>query len=136
MSLRRSQASMKSFIILGVAGLLLACPVHAQDYFSQLDSTAEAVYGSATADQTSLTVILGTVFGAILGLLGVILLIMVIYAGVLWMTAGGNATQIGKAKTILINAIIGIIVITAAYAITEFVVQSLQIEASEETVTE
>jgi hypothetical protein len=44
-----------------------------------------------------------------------------IYAGILWMTAEGNDQQVAKAKSLLINSIIGIIIVFAAYAITSFI---------------
>jgi nitrogen fixation-related uncharacterized protein len=65
------------------------------------------------------------VINSILGLLGVIFLVLIIYAGFLWMTAGGNDDQVGKAKGLLINAIIGVIIIVAAYAISYFVLSAI-----------
>jgi hypothetical protein len=44
-----------------------------------------------------------------------------IYAGILWMTAQGNEQQVSKAKNLLINATIGLIITLAAYAITSFI---------------
>ena len=37
------------------------------------------------------------------------------------MTARGNDAQIKKAKDLLMNAIIGLVIITAAYSLTAFV---------------
>ena len=65
------------------------------------------------------------VINTVLGLLGVIFLVLIIYAGFLWMTAGGNEDQVGKAKGLLINAIIGVIIIVAAYAISYFVLDAI-----------
>ena len=39
----------------------------------------------------------------------------------MWMTAQGDSGQVTKAKDLLINALIGLIIITAAYSITTFV---------------
>lgn len=57
----------------------------------------------------------------ILSFLGVVFLVLTIYAGFLWMTARGNEAQVSKAKDMLTNAVIGLIIITAAYSITAFV---------------
>jgi hypothetical protein len=65
--------------------------------------------------------IVGNIIGYALGLLGVVFTILIIYAGYLWMTAQGNEEQIGKAKKMLLNAVIGMIIIAAAYAISNFV---------------
>jgi hypothetical protein len=55
---------------------------------------------------------------AFLGLLGIIAVALMLYAGFLWMTAGGNSEQVGTAKSIIINATIGLAVLLSAYTIT------------------
>jgi hypothetical protein len=57
--------------------------------------------------------------------LGVIFLILVLYAGYLWMTVGGDSKQIDSAKAMLRNAVIGLVVIMSAWAITSFIFGSL-----------
>ncbi len=61
-------------------------------------------------------------------LLGTIAVILCMYAGFLWMTAGGNEEKISQAKKILTNAVIGLLIIVAAYAIVAFILQSLGID--------
>jgi len=58
---------------------------------------------------------------AFLQLLGVIFLIIIVYAGFRWMTAGGNEEQVTEAKKLIKNGIIGLIIMLVAYAITLFV---------------
>ena len=60
-----------------------------------------------------------------LGLLGIILAILVIYSGYLWMTAQGNEEQVTKAKKMITNAVIGMILAFSAYAITDFVIKAI-----------
>lgn len=62
----------------------------------------------------------GQIISVVLSFVGVLFFILMIYAGILWMTASGNEQQIGKAKSLLINAIIGIVIVFSAYAITNF----------------
>lgn len=50
-------------------------------------------------------------------IIGVAFLILIIYAGIIWMNARGDEAKIEKAKTILKNAIIGIIVAMMAYGL-------------------
>ncbi len=69
--------------------------------------------------------IIGNIVRIVLTLLGVVVLVIIVYAGFLWMTAGGNEDQVKKAKQWLINAIIGLALILAAYAISSFVVTNL-----------
>ncbi len=62
----------------------------------------------------------GQIIGALLSFVGVLFLILMIYAGLMWMTAQGNSQQVDKAKELLINSVIGIIIVFSAYAITAF----------------
>ena len=121
-----------SFAVLATMAfsLAMALPVSAQvDKIldsDQLQAVAQDSYNESTgAPKTGIQNIVVTIINSILGLLGVIFLVLVIYAGFLWMTAGGNEDQVGKAKRLLINAIIGVIIIVAAYAISYFVLNAL-----------
>ena len=60
-----------------------------------------------------------------LSLLGVIFMILMILAGYNWMTAGGDEEKITKAKDTIRAAIIGLIIVVAAYAISVFVISRL-----------
>jgi amino acid transporter len=69
--------------------------------------------------------IVGLIIQAFLGLLGIIFLVLIISAGFNWMTAGGEEEKVRKAKSTISRAIIGLIIIVAAYAITYFVFKYL-----------
>jgi hypothetical protein len=69
--------------------------------------------------------IIGNVINIVLGFLGVLLLLYILYAGFLWMTAGGNEENIEKAKGYIKNAIIGLVIIILAFAISNFVLTKL-----------
>ncbi len=71
---------------------------------------------------TSPEIIIGNVIQAILGLLGIVFLAFMIYAGITWMTAQGNDQKVTKAKQMITEAIVGLIIVVAAYAIAYFVV--------------
>ena len=66
-------------------------------------------------------VIVGQVVGVILSFVGVIFLLLTIYAGLRWMLAQGNEAEIEKAKGTLISSVIGLIIVLAAYALTAFI---------------
>lgn len=76
---------------------------------------------------TDIRLIVVNIIKAALGLLGMVALVIIIYAGFIWMTAGGNEEQIAKAKKILLNAVIGLIIILSAYGIVTFVARMLGI---------
>jgi hypothetical protein len=61
-----------------------------------------------------------------LGILGTIFLILVLYAGFLWMTAAGNEDSITKAKKLLYQGVVGLAIILSAYGITLLVFRLVQ----------
>ncbi|MBN2854299.1 hypothetical protein JXK06_02060 [Patescibacteria group bacterium] len=63
----------------------------------------------------------GDMIGLVLSFIGVLFLILIIYGGISWMTAGGNEQNVEKAKTIIINAVIGLLIVIFAYTITSFI---------------
>lgn len=60
-----------------------------------------------------------------LAFLGFIAVLIVIYAGFLWMTSGGNQDRITEAKSWLRNGVIGLIIILSAWGIVTFVITKL-----------
>ncbi|MDP3043665.1 MAG: hypothetical protein Q8N21_04670 [bacterium] len=62
--------------------------------------------------------LIGQAVNGVLAFLGVIFLMLMIYGGYLWMTAAGNEQQVEKAKGVIKDAVIGLIVVLAAYGIT------------------
>jgi hypothetical protein len=65
--------------------------------------------------------IIGIIINIALSVLGVIFLGLSIYGGFIWMNARGESSQIEKAQNIIKNSIIGLVIVLAAYAITNFV---------------
>ena len=65
---------------------------------------------------------MGQVIKAILSVVGLIFLVLMVYAGMLWMTARGDEGKVEKSKEIITAAIIGLAITVSAYAITVFVV--------------
>lgn len=57
----------------------------------------------------------------VLGFLGVLIVVMMMYGGFLWITAAGEEDKAKKGTTILFQAVIGAIIVFAAYTVTYFV---------------
>lgn len=86
-------------------------------------STAgKAIYG---ANPPSLQVTAIRVIRSGLSLLGIIFLVLILYAGFLWMTAQGDEKQVTRAKDTIEQAAIGLGIIIASYTITTFVGNAL-----------
>lgn len=61
-----------------------------------------------------------------LSLTGILFLGMSLYAGIKWMTARGNEEHVSTAKDTLEAAIIGMVIVSISYAITNIVFQKIQ----------
>ena len=86
--------------------------------------------GSFFAEQIGLVsgdprVIIASVIRIALGFLGIISVILIIYGGWMYMISEGDSEKVNKAKRIIINAIIGLLIIVSAFAITSFILNSL-----------
>lgn len=127
-SFMRKNATRVAGAAASTAAALSAHSVLAQTGFQQrlqgsLQETGTGIYG--TAPTKTLPQIVGGIIQGVLGLLGIVLVVLIIYAGYLWMTAQGDDAKVGKAKKMLSNAIVGMVLIFAAYAITQFVVTTV-----------
>ncbi len=90
----------------------------AQQFKNGLNKTGfEAGYQTDREANKNFSVFIGNIIGYLLSFLGVIFLSLVIYGGYIWMMARGNQQDVEKAKNILKNVIIGLIIILAAYMI-------------------
>ena len=87
---------------------------------NQVDAFKTQTNSTVTYNAGFLSTKVGQIIGIVLSLVGVIFLLLMIYAGLTWMLARGNEQEVSKAKELLINAIIGIVIVFAAYAITSF----------------
>jgi len=115
-------------LITGLFYTTAACWASAyNDLFKQVNISGKKGWGKEIVPEATggLPYIIQTVISAFLGLLGIIFLVLIIYAGFNWMTAQGDEEKVTKAKDTLTRAIIGLIIITAAYSITYFVFSSL-----------
>ncbi|MFH0854029.1 MAG: hypothetical protein V1891_00850 [bacterium] len=89
-----------------------------------LDDLGKIAYGSEKPPKSA-TEIVAEIIKYALSFLGIIFLVLILYGGFLWMTAGGNDDKVAQSKTIIINGVIGLIIILSAYAITYFVLENI-----------
>lgn len=76
-------------------------------------------------ESTSPQKIVVKIINIALGLLGIIAVCIVIFAGFKWMTAGGNEDKVDEAKKLLKNGVIGLAIILASWGIVTFIFRSL-----------
>lgn len=90
-----------------------------------LDTTAQKTGLAKKGSSTSFPAVLGRLVNPLLGVMGSIFLILIIIAGLIWMTAQGNEDKVAKAKKIINTSIVGLLLVTFAYVIAYFLVNSV-----------
>lgn len=81
-----------------------------------LIDTARAV-SLPTFDQQNLPAFISSIYSFALTIVGIVIFVRILYAGFLLLTAAGNASKITDAKTKITNAVVGTILLFAAYLI-------------------
>ncbi len=110
--------------VFGVLLILFVLAVFHPTAFAQQE-LAQQVAESAGLSQTPIGVIIARIIRVFLGILGVILTLLIIYGGWMYMSAGGDTEKVARAKQVLKNAIIGLLIILSAFAITQFILSRL-----------
>ena len=93
-----------------------------QEALEKLGATGQAAGISSTYTVEG---IIGLIIRTVLSLIGIVMVVLIIYGGFLWMTAAGDEKKVDKAKKILSNAVIGLVIVLAAYSIAWFVTEKL-----------
>ncbi len=105
------------FLVFGAHSVLAT-----SDLYKNLNTAA----GSDLAKTADPLALVGGILKAVLSLLGVVLLIIIIYAGAIWgFLSGGEAAKIKKAKDMIVNAVIGLLIVFGSYAIVSFVISNI-----------
>ncbi len=116
-------------IVIMWASFLAIAPVASAGFLrasSSIMEQTDALNANAGFDSSNnIENVISTVIGVILGLLGIVFLVLLVLGGYQWMTAGGNEDQVTKAQARIKTAVIGLVIVLAAYAITAFVFNNL-----------
>lgn len=65
------------------------------------------------------------VINIMLGFIGIIAVIIILLGGFKWMTAAGNEEKVDEAKKLIGAGVIGLVVILAAFALAQFVLNAM-----------
>ena len=119
----------KASYALAATALLAPTLVFAQaagtNPFTQAQRYTNDVGSAAGLQSRELPEIVGQIINIVLGFMGIVLLAYFLYAGFLWMTAGGDSKKVEEATKMIRNAIIGLVIIVASFAISNFVLTQL-----------
>ena len=113
-------------LLIVLSGALLLCGHFA---LAQAGLGLAEVEEEIALGKEDIRIIIARIIRVFLGLLGIIIVGLIVYGGFVWLTAAGDPKKIVKAKMILVNAVIGLIIVLASFAISQFILSSL-IEAT------
>jgi len=99
---------------------LNAAPVMAQLQLNNADKPG------GLPQQTDFVKLVVTISNAILAIVGVVAMLFLIIGGFQYITSAGNPESVGKAKTTILYAIIGLIVVILSWAIVNFVITNIK----------
>ncbi len=122
------------FLMLGL--FTFVSPVQTQADDPPTEATADTL-GIDPIDQnialasTDIRIIIVKIIRAILGLLAIITVILIIYAGFLIMTSGGDPEKVGRGRKVMINAVVGLVIILSSLAIVQFIINALSSQYSD-----
>lgn len=110
-----------SVLLLGAVPLTVSAQSITNDYgLSKVAGYAGLPTGNLSPQKA-----IAQIINIALSVVGSITLLLIIYAGFLWMTSAGSEEKIAKAKKIMGSAVVGLFIVLASYAISSFIVSSL-----------
>lgn len=126
--------TVKSLVLSMVMALAVFMPLAGASALQLFpDGSGESMRSTIGLSDRSLPEIIASIINVVLSVLGIVLVVIIIYSGIQWMTADGESGT-KAAKTRLTNAVIGLVIVVAAWAITSFVVSSIMGAVGESTV--
>jgi len=111
-----------AFVVFGV----FAVTAYAQNTAGLTSGETGIQYGEYTGlTGTDIRITIANIIRVALGFLGMLAILLILYAGFIWMTAAGSEERVQRAKQILTSAVIGLVIIIAAFAVVSFIMGRL-----------
>lgn len=108
-----------------IISLLMVVFVFVPDIFAQVPAGDLAEVGATGVPTTDIRIIIARLIRIVIGLLGIVLLSLIVYAGILYMISRGDPEKVKQAWGIIRNALIGLAIVLTSYAITTFILNAL-----------
>ena len=116
------------FVVLILSILMAAFFIISREASAQLNNSVRGGFNyvqSTGLGTTDLRTVVFTIVNVLLGFLSMIAVLLIMYAGFLWMTSQGDPRKVEDAKKILRNAAIGLVIIFLSFSIAYFIFQVL-----------
>ncbi|MBU0731727.1 pilin [Patescibacteria group bacterium] len=114
----------RSYVTIGVIVLMALFAVGNFALAVDVDVTPDAATNIGLGEASPEDIVVN-IINWILGILALIAVIMILVGGFKWMTAGGNEEKVEGAKKLLIAAVIGLVIILAAWGISVYAIDRL-----------
>ena len=98
-----------------------ATAVHAGLTYGDAGGALSVVADRTGVQKVDIQTASGRIIKGFLGLVGLLFFILIVYAGFKWMIAKGDEEVVNKARDTIFGAVIGLSIVTASYAITNFI---------------
>ncbi len=96
-----------------------------QNPLYELESAGTGFTGGDARPPKDLRLVIFQIVQVVLGLIGTLLTVLILYAGYLWWSARGEEEKVKKAKATLRNALIGLIIVAMSYSLVTFVFNAI-----------
>lgn len=97
---------------------------------SSVDLSQAAANSPALSQNFSIASLVSTIFSYAIPIAGAILLLLLLFGGFTYLTAAGNDEQVAKAKKIITQAIIGIVIVAFSFGIGLWIINTLGINSN------
>jgi len=93
---------------------------------SELDPlNVSQITSSGSEPYRAISVVIGRIIKALLGVVGAVAVLMIVYGGMMILTAAGSPEKVKKGKDVLTWAIIGAIVVLSSYIMVDYVITAI-----------
>ncbi len=100
-----------------VAASTAACPVVKPSAPAEVKDPGVVKLDNPLALSTDIKVIIGTLIKGVLGVMGGLVLLMVVWGGITWITAAGSPEKVKSGSQTILWALLGAVITTASYII-------------------
>ncbi len=101
----------------------------AQSPLQELQQAGRGYTGGSTKPPRDLRLVVAGFIRMGLGLVGITMICLMLYAGFMWFSARGNDEQVQKAKDTIRNAVIGMVLVAMTYSLVTFIFRSVFVSA-------
>ncbi|MBU1119551.1 pilin [Patescibacteria group bacterium] len=123
--MNKSYIKVIAIALIAVFGFALVAPTALATTAPSISNSLNTVQKYSGLRGGDLPTFVATIVKWILGLVGIILVAMFVYGGVMYATSAGNDERVETGKKIMIYAIIGTVIIVVAFIATDYIVNAL-----------